>query len=165
VSVTVAVLVVIVAASVATIPFVVTTAVLVVIFILAVVVAVVMANFFAIFAGVEVSLPSAMTAPVSVLAAHGERSVIAEARIVSTVNVPAEADRAMEPGTGSEEDSTRKPRGTVIPERGASIGCVVVVAVRADRLDADVDGDLNFGLEGRSREAEKRQKRKREKPQ
>jgi hypothetical protein len=146
VSVTMAVvviaLIVAVSVSVSAVVVIVASAVIVVIFILAVVVAVVVANFFAIFAGVEVPLPAAMTAPVGVFAADREWAVVAEARIVRAIDVAAESQGPVKPGTGSEEDSTGKPGRSVIAERSASIGRVVVIAVRAGRLDADVDGDL-----------------------
>lgn len=139
-------------------------AVVIVVFVLAVVVAVVMADFLAIFAAVEVSLPTAMTSPVSMLAANGERAVITEARIVCAVNVTAEAYRSVKPGAGSEEDSAGKPRRSVIAERGASIGCVVVIAVGANGLDSDIDGDLYLSFRNGGREAEERENGKREKP-
>jgi len=169
VSVTMAVVViafiVAVSVSVSAVVVIVASAVIVVIFILAVVVAVVVANFFPIFAGVKISLPAAMTAPVSVFAATREWAVVAEARIVRAIDVAAESQGPMEPGTSSEEDSTGKPGRPVIAERGASIGRVVVVAVRAGGLDAYVDGYLYFGLERCSRQADKREKGEREKPQ
>src|SRR4051794_41032178 len=115
---------------VAVIAFVVTAAVIlvivafavaVVIFVLAVVMAVVVADFTAIFAAMEIPLPTAMTAPVSVLAATGERAMIAETRVVGAIDIAAESDRTVEPRTCSEEDSAGEPCGTVVAERGASV--------------------------------------------
>jgi hypothetical protein len=153
---------IIVAAAVAMIPSIVIVAmsvalaVIVVIFDLAVVVAVIVANFLAIFAAMEIPFPSAMPAPVSVLAANGELAMVAEVRIIGAVDVAAETDGAVEPGTGSEEHSAGEPGGSVITKWGASIGGVVEVPIWAYGLNTDVDGDLYFCFEGRSREAEKR---------
>jgi hypothetical protein len=159
---------VVVIASVATVAAIfmtVTSAVVVVVFVLAVVMAVIMANFFAILTSVKVSFPAAMAAPVGVLTSNGERTVVAEARIVGAIDVAAKADRPMEPGSGSDEDSTGEPCWPVIAEGGASIGRVIEVAIGANGLDADVDGDLYFGFESGSRETEKHKKAKREKPE
>ena len=135
-------------------------AVVIVVFVMAIVMAVVMADFFAVFAGVEIPFPAAVASPVGMLAANREPAVVAETRVVCAIDISPETDRAVEPRARSEEDSAGKPCWSVIAERGATIGRVVVIAVWADRLNADVDGDLYFGLEGRGREAEKREKRK-----
>jgi len=119
-------------------------AMIVVIFELTVVVAVVMPVFLAVFAAAEVLLPSTMTSPVGVLTAYRVWAVIAEARIVAAIDVTAEADRSVEPGPRTEEDSARKPGRRVVAEGRAPVRRVVVVAVRANRLDSDVDGDLCF---------------------
>jgi hypothetical protein len=165
----VAVIVAIMAMSVPVISFIVTmamviaivaAAVVAVVFVLAVVMAVVMADFFAVFAGVEIPFPAAVASPVGMLAPNREPAVVAETRVVCAIDISPETDRAVEPRARSEEDSAGKPCWSVIAERGATIGRVVVIAVWADRLNADVDGDLYFGLEGRGREAEKREKRK-----
>jgi len=174
VSVTVVVIAMIMAVSIVVTSFVVTaavvfiivtSAVIFVLFVLAVMMAIVVAKFTAVFAAVEISLPPAMMAPVSVLTANGESTVVAEARVVGTVDVAAEANRTVEPGARSEEDSAGKPCGAVVAEGGASIGGVVVVPVGACGLDADVYGDLYFGFESGGREAERRQKSERQKPQ
>jgi hypothetical protein len=167
VSVPVAVIALVIAVSVAIamIFIAVSAALIVMVFVLAVVVAVVVANFTAIFAAMEIPLPPAVTAPVRALAANRESAVISEARVIGAIDISAEADRAVEPGSCSEEDSAGKPCGTVVAERGASIGCVVVIAIGTDRLNADVDRDLHFGPERCSGKAEKREKGEREKPQ
>ena len=145
VAVTMIVVIMAVSIAMSVVVVIVASAMVAVVFVLTVVVAIVVPDFFAIFAGMEVSLPAAMTAPVSVLAANGERAVVAEARIVSAIDITAEANRAVEPRAGSEKDPAGKPSWSVVAERRAPIGCVVVVAVGADRLSADVDGDLYFG--------------------
>ena len=145
--VTVTMIVVIMAESIAmaVVVMIVASAMVAVVFVLTVVVTIVVTDFFAIFAGVKVSFPAAMTTPVSVLAANGERAVVAEARIVSAIDVAAESYGAMEPWASSEEDPTAEPGRPVVAEGGTAVRRVVVVAVRADGLHADVDGDLNFG--------------------
>lgn len=151
VSVTVIMIIVIMAVSIAiamaVVVVIVASPVITMVFVLAVMMAVVMADFFAVFTGVEGSFPAAMTAPVCMLAAYGVRAVIAEARIVGAIDISAETYRTVEPGSRSEEDSAVKPCGTVVAERGATIGSVVVVAIRAKRLGAYVDRDLYFGPE------------------
>jgi len=149
VSVPVAVIAFVIAVSVAIAVFfaVVSAAMIVVVFVLAVVMAIVMADLTTIFAAMEISLPSAMATPVCVLAANGEPAMVAEARIVGAINISAEADGAVEPWSRSEEDSAGKPCWSVIAERCATIGSVVVIAIGTNRLNADVDGDLHFGPE------------------
>ena len=165
VAVTMIVVIMAVSIAMSVVVVIVASAMVAVVFVLTVVVAIVVTDLFAIFAGMEVSLPAAMTTPVSVLAANGERAVVAEARIVGAIDVAAKADRPMEPGSGSDEDSTGEPCWPVIAEGGASIGRVIEVAIGANGLDADVDGDLYFGFESGSRETEKHKKAKREKPE
>jgi len=132
-------------AFVVTVPVSISMAAIVVVLVVPVVVAIVMAKFFAIFATVEVPLPSAMATPVGVFATDRKRTVIAEARIIGSVNVTAESDRTMEPGTGPKKDSASEPSWAVVAERSAVIRGVIVVAVRTNRLGADVDGDLHLG--------------------
>ena len=166
-SVPVAVIALVIAVSmtIAVVVMVVPAALIVVVFVLAVVMAVVVANLSAIFAAVEISLPSAMAAPVSVLTATRERTVVSETWVIGAIDVSTEADGAVEPGSCSEEDSAGKPCWSVIAEWSASIGCIVVVAVGTDWLNSDVDGDLHFGPERCGGKAEKREKGEREKPQ
>ena len=119
-------------------------AMIVVIFELTVVVAVVMPVFLAVFAAAEVLLPSTMTSPVGVLTAYGVWAVIAEMRIVAAIDIAAKPNWTVEPGSRAEEDSAGKPGRRVVAERRAPVRCVVVVAVGANRLDSDIDGDLCF---------------------
>ena len=169
----VAVIVAIMAMSVPVISFIVTmamviaivaAAVVAVVFVLAVVMAVVMADFFAIFVAVKAFFPTAMATPVCMFAADWVGTMVAEARVIGAVDIAAKSDGSVEPGTCSEEDSAREPCGAVIAKRGTSVGGIVVVAVRTDRLDTDVDGNLHLSPGGSGREAEKREKGKREKP-
>jgi len=136
------------------------SAVIVVIFVLAVMMAVVVANFLAVFTGVEAPFPSAMATPVGALAPTGERAVISESWIIRAIDIAAESDRTAEPRAGSEEDATGEPCGSVIAEGSAIVGRVVEVPVGADRFNADVDRDLHFGPECSGRQAEKREKAK-----
>jgi hypothetical protein len=165
VSMAIAVVVMVVSAAIAVVFIAVSAALIVMVFVLAVVMAIVVADLAAIFAAVEISVPPAMAAPVWALATDGESTVVSEPRVIGAIDISAEADRAMEPGSRSKEDAAGKPSGTVVAERGATIRCVVVVAIRTRRLNADVDGDLYFGPERCSGKAEKREKGEREKPQ
>lgn len=151
--------------AVAVVVMIVSAAMIVVVFVLAVVMAIVVANFTTVFAAVEIPLPSAVTAPVRALAANGEPAMVAETRIIGAINVSAEADRPVEPGSRSEEDSATKPCGTVVAEGGATVRRIVVIAIRTSRFNANVDGDLYFGPERCSGKAEKREEGEREKPQ
>lgn len=164
----VAVVVVVVTVSIAVgIPMIiviVTASVIVVVFVLAVMVAVVVADFFAVLMTAELLLPSTVTGPVGVLAANRERAVVAEAWIVSAVDVATEADGSVEPWTCSEEDSAAEPGWSVVAEGSAIVRSVVVVAVRADRLGADVDRDVDLSFQRGFAEAEKREESEREKP-
>jgi len=139
-------------------------AVVIVVFVMAIVMAVVMADFFAIFVAVKAFFPTAMATPVCMFAADWVGTMVAEARVIGAVDIAAKSDGSVEPGTCSEEDSAREPCGAVIAKRGTSVGGIVVVAVRTDRLDTDVDGNLHLSPGGSGREAEKREKGKREKP-
>src|ERR1700722_14351050 len=87
------------------------------------------------------------------IAARGERSVIAVTRIEAVIDVAVETGVPMEPGTGSDEDSVGEPVRPVIAVRRAFIGRIVKVPVRANwsYSDADADGDLC----GRGRHATK----------
>ena len=136
--------------SVSMVVVIVASAVITMVFVLAVMMAVVMANLFAVFTGVEIPFPAAMTAPVGVLAAYREWAVIAEARIVGAVDVTAETHGTVKPRTCSEEDSATKPSWSVVAKWCAPIGCVIEVAIGADWLDANVDCDLYFCFDGRS---------------
>lgn len=71
-----------------------------------------------------------------------EGAVIAEARVVAVVDMAIEAGMAVEPGPSPDEDAADKPVRPVITIGRAIIGCVVEVAVRADRGNADADPDL-----------------------
>lgn len=139
-------------------------AVVIVVFVMAIVMAVVMADFFAIFVAVKAFFPTAMATPVCMFAADWVGTMVAEARVIGAVDIAAKSDGSVEPGPCSEEDSAREPCGAVIAKRGTSVGGIVVVAVRTDRLDTDVDGNLHLSPGGSGREAEKREKGKREKP-
>ena len=70
------------------------------------------------------------------------RTGVAVMRIEAIINVAVEVVRTVEPGAGTDEYTTAEPLGPVIPVRGAIVGRVVVVAIRARRFGADVDRDL-----------------------
>ena len=78
-------------------------------------------------------------------AALGERAGVSVMGVVAIVNVTVPAVGAVEPGTGSVEDSADKPIGAVVAVGRAGIGSVVEVSVGADGLDTDLNGDLRVG--------------------
>jgi hypothetical protein len=76
----------------------------------------------------------------------GVGAVIAVVGVVVSVDGTAEVFRAVEPGTGSDEDSAGEPLGTVVAIGSAVVGRDRVVAVRAFWRDADAYCDLGLGL-------------------
>lgn len=86
---------------------------------------------------------------ITISAVLGEAAAIAETWVKITVDRAVEATRAAEPGTGTEEDSTLKPLGTVVAVGRAVVGSVVEVAVGAGwgrATDVDADRDLGVSL-------------------
>jgi hypothetical protein len=79
------------------------------------------------------------------------RSVVAVVRIVAVVHMAIEAARSVEPWTGSNEDSPRKPVRPIVAVGRAVIGSVVKVAVWAHRGCPNVDPDGNLGWRMRRR--------------
>ena len=84
-------------------------------------------------------------------AARGQRSSVATAGVVATVDVAVETVAAMEPGAGSKENPVDKPVWPIVAVRGAVIRGVIEVAVGAygGRADVNANGDL-AGRRGRS---------------
>jgi len=79
-------------------------------------------------------------------ATSGISTVIAKARIERTVDVAVEG-RTVVVTACADEASANKPLRTVVAVRGAVVGAVSVVAIRAGRTrDTDADGDLGIGL-------------------
>ena len=70
------------------------------------------------------------------------RSAVAVAGVIAVVDMAVEVAGAAVPVAGADEHSTLKPFGAVVAVGRAVIGSVVVVAVRADWLDSEMDGDL-----------------------
>jgi hypothetical protein len=104
----------------------------------------------------DVALTVAGFIPLEVLeglsAVIGEGAVVAVTGVIAVIHVPVEAVRAVEPGTGAEEDAADEPVGPIVAVGRAVIGCVVVVAIGADRRSADADGDLGWGSGGEAAE-------------
>lgn len=146
VAVSVTVVVIAFVVPVAVIIAIVSATMIAVVLVLAVVVAVIVAVLFAIFVAAELPFPAAMASPVGVLSANGKWAVIAEPRIEVTIDVTAESDGTVEPGTSSEKHSAAEPCGSVVAEGSAAVRRVVVVAVRADGLDTDVHRNLYFAF-------------------
>jgi hypothetical protein len=63
--------------------------------------------------------------------------------IKAIINVAAELVGAVEPGTGSDEQATVEPLGSVVSIWGAVIWGEVVKAIRANWLWSDIDGYLS----------------------
>ena len=80
------------------------------------------------------------------------RSMVAVSRIVAVVHVTIEMVMTVEPGTCTDEDSARKPVRAVVPVGSAVIRRIVEVAVRANRSDTYVDGNLGRTHRGTTQE-------------
>ena len=80
------------------------------------------------------------------------RSVVAVSGIVTIVYVTIEMVMTVEPGTRADEDSARKPVRAVVPVGSAVIRRIVEVAVRANRSDTYVDGNLGRTHRGTTQE-------------
>src|ERR1700688_4369033 len=65
------------------------------------------------------------------LPATRQRPVITVMRVVPVINMPVEATRAVEPGSGSQKHSADKPVRPVIAVRSAVVRSVVEVSIRA----------------------------------
>ena len=92
------------------------------------------------------ALPVPRFVPVEVvellLAATWQRAMVAVTGIVAVVDVAVKTTVAVEPGAGSEKDTTVKPVGPVVAIGCAVIGRVVEVAIGADGLHTNADRDL-----------------------
>ena len=75
-------------------------------------------------------------------AALGQWSVVAIMRIPAVIDVAIEAVWAMEPGTGSDENSAGKPIRPIVAVRGAAIRRIVKISVWAYRRRSNIDGNL-----------------------
>ena len=73
-----------------------------------------------------------------------QRSVVPVPRVKAVIYVAIEAAVAVEPGAGSNKQPADKPVGPVVAIGRAVVGSVVEVAIRANRGDSNVDGDLGW---------------------
>jgi hypothetical protein len=62
--------------------------------------------------------------------------------IETVIHVPIEFVGAVKPRAGSDEHATGEPLGPVVPVWGTVVWGEVVVAIWANRLCSDIDGDL-----------------------
>lgn len=86
----------------------------------------------------------AVIAPAALmLAAARETSAIAVAGIEAVVDPAVEVTRAVEPGSGANEESVGEPRWAVIAVGRAVVRPVGEISIGAEGLRADVDGDGN----------------------
>ena len=67
---------------------------------------------------------------------------VAVMRIETVINVALEVVSTMEPRAGSDEHAAVEPLGPVVPVWGAVVRSEIVIAIRAIRFCADIDGDL-----------------------
>jgi len=72
------------------------------------------------------------------------RSMVAVAGVKAVVDMAVEVAGAAEPAAGADEHAVVEPIGPVVAVGRAVVGSVVVVAVGADGLDTEVDGDLGW---------------------
>jgi len=101
-------------------------------------------------AGVALPIPRFVSLEVveGLVSALRQRSMVTVVRVIAVVDVAVEAAMAVEPGAGSDKDSTNKPVRAIVAVGSAVVGRVVEVPVRAVRRRTDVDayGDLRRRL-------------------
>ena len=85
-------------------------------------------------------------------AALGERSVVAVARVIAVIDMAVEVAGAVVPMAGPDKNSVHKPIGPVVAVRRAVVGSVVEVAIGADRLRTEGDGDLGWRYARRAKQ-------------
>ncbi len=85
-------------------------------------------------------------------AALGQRSVVAVTRVIAVIDMAVEVAGAMEPVAGADKNSVHKPIGPVVAVRRAVVGSVVEVAIGADRLRTEGDGDLGWRYARRAKQ-------------
>jgi hypothetical protein len=94
-------------------------------------------------------------------AALGQRSSVTAPGIVAVIDMAKEAAGATEPWARSEEDSSIKPVGPVVPVGSAVVRGIVEVAVRANGGRPDVHSDGNLcrgpGCAAKKRECKSRE--------
>jgi len=80
------------------------------------------------------------------LAARGERPVVAVAIVEMMIDVPVEMFRPVEPRSRANEYAARKPLRAIVTIRRAVIRRSLVVSVRANRRLSDAYGNLCMSL-------------------
>lgn len=113
-----------------------------VVLVLAIVVPVIVVDLVVILISVPLMFPAAMSSPVGMLAAPGERTAVSEMWIVIMVDIATKAHRAAVPWPGAIKHAATEPFRTVVAEGCALIGCVIEVAVGAHRRHSNADVDL-----------------------
>jgi len=78
--------------------------------------------------------------------AFRHRPSVSVVRVIAVVHVAIESATAVKPWTGSQEHSTSKPVGPVVPVRGAIVGCIVEIPIRAYRRHSNFDANLSRPL-------------------
>jgi hypothetical protein len=72
----------------------------------------------------------------------GQRASVTTSWIIAVVDVTVEAVRPMEPGAGSDEQTSNEPIRPIVAVGSTVIGCEIEVPVRAHRCNPNVDRDL-----------------------
>lgn len=85
------------------------------------------------------------------LPAAWQRPDVAMMRIIAVVDMTVKMARSMEPGSGSNEHSARKPIGPIVAVGGTVVRGIVKVPVGTDGSWADVDPDGNLSRRMRGR--------------
>jgi hypothetical protein len=130
-----------------------------VVFVLAIVVAVIVPDLVVVFVSMELTFPTAVSAPVGMFASSGEWAAVSEMRVVVVVDVPTKADGATEPGARAEEHASSEPLRTIVAKGRTLIGRVTEVAIGADWCHSNADVDLRgrtFLRAGQTNESQNR---------
>lgn|SRR5579862_4947610 len=72
------------------------------------------------------------------------RPMIAVVRVEMIIYVSVEIVVAMEPRSGSDENASAEPVGTVIAKGSTVVGRVIVITVGTNRFHSDIDGYLGW---------------------
>jgi hypothetical protein len=87
-----------------------------------------------------------LTVGYSMLATCREAAMISIMRVEVVVDVPIEIIMAVVPRTRADENAAVKPLRAVVAVGSTVVWSVVIVAVRASRLDTDADANADLGL-------------------
>jgi hypothetical protein len=80
------------------------------------------------------------------VAAGGQRTAVAFAKVVTVIDVTVKMFRPVEPGSSPDEETSGKPLRPIITIRSAVVRRDLVVPVRANRRRPDLNANPNLGL-------------------